>query len=186
MNEIWVLSIRTSLPKVCESANDLKLTVSAYDSFEKARAAMRTAIKGFAFAKNAMFNGAGQIKLLKRYIKENMNEPEEGEDLDGVLTPQILTGIQDALQKAFSSEDVAHGIKCGKYTDWMIAVNVKKDSVRFSGDDDGPCNGINPVLSTNIFSMEKEQDYYLYINDQLGQEDCSSELYIDLQKTTIA
>ena len=186
MNEIWVLSIRTSLPKVCESANDLKLTVSAYDSFEKAKTAMRAAIKELAFAKNAMFDGAGQIKLLKKYIQEFMNEPEDEEDLDGMLTPQILSGIQASLQKAFSGEDVSHGIKCGKYTDWMIAVNVKKDSVRFSGDDDGPCNGINPVLSTNIFSMEKEQDYYLYINDQLGQDDCSSELYIDLKKTTVA
>lgn len=186
MNEIWVLTVRTSLPKVCESANDLKLTVSAYDNFEKARAAMRAAIKELAFAKNAMFNGAGQIKLLKRYIKENMDEPGEGEDLDGVLTPKILTDVQDALKKAFSGEDAAHGIKCGKYTDWMIAVNVKKDSIRFCGDDDGPCNGVNPALSTNIFSMEKEQDYYLYINDQLGQDDCSSELYIDLKHTTVA
>ena len=186
MNEIWVLTIRTSLPKVCESANDLKLTVSAYDSFEKARAAMRAAIKELAFAKNAMFNGEGQIKLLKKYVKEFMNDPEEGEDLDGMLTPQILSGFQNALQKAFSGEDISHGIKCGKYTDWMIGVSVKKDSVRFSGEDDGPCNGINPVLSTNIFSMEKEQDYYLYINDQLGQDDCSSELYIDLKKTTVA
>ena len=74
MNEIWVLSIRTSLPKVCKSPDDFKMTVSAYDSFEKAKTAMREEINKYAFAKNAMFNGAGQIKLLKSYIKE-MGEP---------------------------------------------------------------------------------------------------------------
>ena len=185
MNEIGVLSIRTSLPKVCKSPDDFKMTVSAYDSFEKAKTAMREAINKYAFSKNAMFNGAGQIKLLKSYIKE-MGEPEEGEDLDGLLTPQVLSGIQDALQKAFAGENVAHGIKCGKYTDWMLAVTVKKDSVRFCGYDDGPCNGYDPVLSTNIFSMEKEQDYYLYITDLLGQDDYTSELYIDLKKATFA
>ena len=185
MDEIWVLSIRTSLPKVCKSLEGMKLTFSAYDSFEKARAAMREAIYKYAFSKNTMFNGAGQIKLLKSY-NEEMRVPEEDEDLDGILTPQILSGILGALQKAFAGENVAHGIKCGKYTDWMLAVTVKKDSVRFCGYDDGPCNGYDPVLSTNIFSMEKEQDYYLYITDLLGQDDYTSELYIDLKKATFA
>ena len=109
MNEIWVLSIRTSLPKVCKSPDDFKVTVSAYDSFEKAKTAMREAIYKYAFSKNTMFNGAGQIKLLKSY-NEEMRVPEEDEDLDGILTPQILSGIlgrdQHTLSGVFGNSEI--------------------------------------------------------------------------------
>ena len=41
MNYVWVLSVKTSLPNTCASHADLPLTTTVYDSFEKARAALR-------------------------------------------------------------------------------------------------------------------------------------------------
>ena len=180
MKEIWVLSIRTSLPEVCETANDLKLTVIAYDSFEKGKAAMRDAIKSFAFSRNAMFDGEGGLIQMQNYSDE-IGDYEE----DYVLTPDVILSIQNTLKQAFAGNDTAFELESGVYTDWMAAASIEKDSIRMYGDDDGPDNGINPVLSTNILSMEKKQDYYLYIDDRFGQDDASSELYIDLKKTAV-
>ena len=179
-NRIWVLSIRTSLPEVCETANDLKLTVIAYDSFEKGRAAMRDAIKSFAFSRNSMFDGEGGLIQMQKYSDETGDYEE-----DFVLTPDVISSIQNTLKQAFAGNDTAFELECGIYTDWMAAASIEKDSIRMYGDDDGPDNGINPVLSTNILSMEKKQDYYLYIDDRFGQDDASSELYIDLKQTAV-
>ena len=41
MNEIWVMSVRTSLPKVCYAFGDMNLDVQCFDSFQKAKAAFR-------------------------------------------------------------------------------------------------------------------------------------------------
>ena len=49
MNEIWVLSVRTSLPKVCYAFGDMNLNMQCFDSFEKAKAAFRESLKSFAF-----------------------------------------------------------------------------------------------------------------------------------------
>ena len=50
MKEIWVLSVRTSLPETCERIWDHEPEIFAFDSFEKARAAFRTKIKELAFS----------------------------------------------------------------------------------------------------------------------------------------
>ena len=186
MHEIWVLSIRTSLPETCIFFSDMQTEFLAFDSFEKAKTILRERLKELTFSPNAMFNGKGQITLLDKYIS-GMWAPEDDSDVDDdVLSNDRLTKIQDALTAAFSGQDVRLDIKDGDYTDWMIAVCVKENSVSFRGDDDGPINGYDPVLKTNIFSMEEPQDYYLYINDRFGQYDeATSELYVDLKRAEI-
>ena len=181
MKEIWVLSTKTSLPSTSKRSDELKTYISAYDSFEKGREAMREKIKGYAFTKNSMFNGEGKITGLDDYV----NDMDDEEFDDFVLSKKTLVNIQNALIEAFAGRDTALETEDGSYTDWMIAVDVSDNSIRFYGDDDGPCNGYDPVLATNIFSMEEEQDYYLYIDDLFGQDEYSSELYIDLIKTEL-
>ena len=180
MNEIWVISVRTSLPKVCYAFGDMKLEMQSFDSFEKARAAFREKVKSFAFSKNAMFDGNGRITYLAKYPGY-----DDCEDDEGVLTAERINKIQDALSCAFFGQDTSLDMEPDFYTDYMIAATVTDEYVSFCGDDDGPCNGYAPVLQTNIFSMEKEQDYYLYIEDCLGQDDATSELYIDLKKVSV-
>lgn len=182
MNEIWVLSVRTSLPKVCYAFGDMNLDMQCFDSFQKAKAAFRERLKSLAFTKNAMFDGKGRITYLEKYPKYDDCEEEMSE---GVLTDVVINKIQDALVTAFSGQDTAIDLEPGFYTDWMIAATVDDNYVSFCGDDDGPINGYNPLLQTNIFSMEKEQDYYLYIDDRFGQDEATSELYIDLKKVTV-
>ena len=113
---------------------------------------------------------------------------EYGED---DLSYKVAQNFERILEEIFSGKNTdLKEFKEKFYTDYFIAIIVNEDSFIFRGDDDGPCNGCDPVLTTNMISMEEEKDYYLYINDRFGQEDrgieeATSELYIDLKKATV-
>lgn len=190
MKEIWVLTIKTSLPKTCVSYDDLKMTVMAFDTYEKARVAFREKLKTLAFSQNAMFNKKGQITLLNHYISKSAISATEIGEIDETeekyLSKERLMLIQRALTEAFTGHDTKIGLPNGYYTDACdLSVKVKSGSVRLYGDFEGPYNGVQPVIYTNVFSMVKEKNYYLYINDIFGQEDDSSELYMDLTKVSV-
>ena len=104
MNEIWVLTIKTSLPKACESKADLKLNVSAYESFEVAKQALRKKLNDLAFSSNKMFNGKGGIKEFVKYSKNNIDEPYD-EDDEEVLSPSVADSVNEVFLKIFSGED---------------------------------------------------------------------------------
>ena len=182
MNEIWILNTRTSLPKVCENFAHMTPTAEAFDSFEKARDAMRAKIKDFAFSKNSMFDGKGNITYLKRYIDDLDNEVWE--DFE-ILDFEKLNIIADSLRDAFEGKDFEFEMPAELCSDGMIAVSSTPGEMFMFGDDDGPYNGYNPVIKTNIFSMKEEKNYYLYLDDRFGQDDATSELYIDLVKAEV-
>ena len=183
MKEIWVLTVKTSLPNTCYNSSDITTTCEAYSSFEKGRDAMRETIKKLAFSKNSMFDGEGNIIYLKKYA-DNYDDEVYEDDFE-TLDINRINYVIDSLRDAFSGKDVEFEMESEHCTDWMIAINSKPGEVAFSGDDDGPCNGYDPDLRTNIFSMKEEKSYYLYINDRFGQDGCTSELYIDLQKAEL-
>ena len=174
MKDVWILSVKTTLP----NGGDMTTSLRAFADFKAAREALRKVLKKVAFARNEMFDGAGGLTMLNRYIGEDEDWDEE----EDFLSPRRLQKISAALEAIFRGEDVKVPLKAGDYTDYMVAVKVEEDRIAFSGDDDGPCNGYDPVLTTNMFSMEREKEwYYLYILDLFGQ-DYASELYIDLKK----
>ena len=183
MKELWILSVQTSLPDTCYNHESLNKKFGAFENFADARSAMREEIKTFAFSENAMFDGDGHFLKLRDYI-ENMYEGEE-DDGDDVLNKAILAKVEDILHSVLSGGEAQTDLAEGRYTDWMIEVELAKDHVRFYGVDDGPYNGYNPVLTTNMLSMEEEKDYYFYADDRLGQDADSSELYVDLRKVKV-
>lgn len=181
MKDCWVLSVKTSLPETAQRFDRLKTSISVFDSFEKARDAMRSCIKGYAFSENQMFDGKGRLKRLEEYIERRCEEGDIEDGEEGELNKGVLSEISRALAEAFSGADTVLRLKDGYYTDWMVSMEVKEGRLQFSGDDDGPCNGYDPVLATNIFSMEKDREYYLYIEDLFGQNRYPAVLYIDLR-----
>ena len=183
MKKLWVLSIRTSLPDECLTKADLITTFAAFETFEDAKKAMRKAIKNLAFTKNAMFDGNGKIIALENYIAD-LDDYDDEEDCDGFLTKDVLTKIRDAFFSIFNGEDTALEIEEGGYADCCIAFDYVGDAIISYGDEDGPFNGYDPYIATNAFSMNEEKDYYIYIDDLLGQE-YSSELYIDLKQIEV-
>ena len=184
MKEIWVLSVKTSLPEECYSKAELKTTFSAFETFEDARKTMREAIKGFAFSKNSMFDGNGRITALDKYMGYMYEDGEDEECCEDFLTRTMLLKIQKAFYSIFNGENVVLDLYENEYMDGMIGLNYDGESVLCYGADDGPYNGYDPYIATNAFSMEEEKDYYIHIDDLLGQE-YSSELYIDLKKVEV-
>lgn len=183
MKDLWVLSIRTSLPETCNRHSDLKSSFAVFDSFEKACSALHKELHKLAFSHNAMFDGEGRLVNLKKYWLYDEDEDDECEN--DVLNKQVLDQLQEILLAVFNGTTANSSLAPGNYTDWMIEVELTEDAVRVFGVDDGPCNGYDPVVATNMLSMQEENDYYLYINDALGQDDYSSELYIDLKKVVL-
>ena len=183
MKNTWVLSIKTSLPEVCESAGELRTHVFTFENFEDARAALRKALKKYAFSKNSMFDGRGRIVHFLKYFDDPSLIDWDGEEIyyDGdYLDITNLDAMESSIHKIFEGKDIVPKIKEGFYTDYRIAYTYENGEVSFRGDDDGPYNGYTPVLKTNMFSMEAPQHYYMYIDDAFGQDSASSELYIDL------
>lgn len=183
MNEVWLLFVKTSLPHVCRSSGELSVETKVFDSFEKGRDAMRAAVKKLAFSKNSMFDGKGNITKLKEYAMSLEGDVYD-DDFD-ILDSRAISYVMESLQKAFSGEDVDFEMPSPYCTDWMIAIESQPGEVAFHGEDDGPCNGYDPDIRTNMFSMKEEKNYYLYIDDLLGQDEYSSELYVDLIKAKV-
>ncbi len=171
--EHWILSVRTSLPEVCESKEDLKQSFGVYDSFEEGRDAFKAKMKEYALSDNAMFDGEGNLKMLCDYCDEVTYDDEFHTALS-----QASQVLKDAMLGANPSLE---GIPSYS-TDWMIAVSHDEETLNIFGEDDGPCNGYDPHISANIFDMNIERNLHLYIDDMFGQG-VSSELYIDLTKS---
>ena len=176
--ETWVLTIRTSLPEVAYSEEDIKMTNFVFQSFEMAKKVLREKLKEYAFSKNEMFDGKGGLVYLEEYAENLTDEFDDKQS----LSLRKIKELEKALLLVFEGKDAKltlEEVKC--CTDWMIAVDVTQDSIKMYGYDDGPCNGYDPKIATNMFDMTEEKDYYFYIDDMFGQ-DASSELYIDLKK----
>lgn len=182
MKDTWVLTVRTSLPKACENAYGLKLDVYAFESFQEGRDAVRKVMNKFAFAKNKMFDGKGKLTRMT-WCSRYMVSEKEKECAPDYFSRERMVYIQELLCKIFQGEDVVPALRSGKFTNYCdIAYSYKKGVLKMYGEEEGTCNGYDPVLETNMFSMKEEQNYYLHIVDAFGQDDLSAELFIDLQK----
>ena len=182
MKEVWVLSVKTSLPDRCHSIGNFEPTVIAFDSFEKGREVFREIVRKWAFSENSMFDGNGYITYLKKYADKGLDDDDCYEDC---LSKNRLWYVMNCLRDAISGKDVHLEMEGDFFTDWMIGMDVAPENVSIYGVDDGPFNGFDPCIRTNMFSMAQPQNYYLYINDRLGQFDCSSELYVDMVKAEV-
>lgn len=186
MNTVWVLSIRTSLPNVCKHPGDLKLETLGFENFEKAKAILREKLKELAFNTNSMFDGNGNVTLMKKYMEEK-EDYGDSEDDSNWLSPSVGAKLLSMFHAIFSGYDTHQMLKPRTYEDGLLAVDLKQDSIAFRGIDDGPINGYDPIANTNMLSLTEEKDYYLYINDWFGwsANEASSELYIDLRKIEV-
>jgi len=187
MKDLWILSVKTSLSDVCWSVGDLKTDFFAYSCFENAVQGLRAKLKEFAFTKNSLFDGDGNMIYFKQYVDDAF-EPHDDEEQNcgDYLCKAWWLKIYTALKAVFEGKicDISE-FEDYRGDDGMIGVSFKGDAMTIRGEDDGPCNGYDPLISTNMFDMSQEKDYYLYIDDCFGQDDATSELYIDLKKVTL-
>lgn len=186
MKNVWVLSVKTSLPEVCWGAENMKTEILAFESFDDVKKALQKKLREYAFNKNAMFDGLGNMIQFERYWNDSWEPEEKAEDCEGFLTKAVLGKVYKTVMAIFAGEeaDLLSISDCDHYDDGMIAVALKDGAIKICGYEDGPYNGYDPVISTNMFTMQAEKDYYLYVDDLFGQDE-SAELYIDLKKVDV-
>lgn len=177
MKNTWVISIKTSLSGTCCNARELTTQMYAFNNFEEAKKALRKILKKYAFSENSMFDGDGNIIYFKEYAEKGLEDDEEYSD--DFLTRAKLTHIHESIRKIFDGEDFLPDF-IESYDDGMIACTYKNEEFHIFGFEDGPFNGYDPTVKTNMFSMKEQKNYYLYIDDAFGQDEATSELYIDL------
>jgi len=88
--------------------------------------------------------------------------------------------IRDLFHRMFDGEDVTPELE-RKRDNGAVFFTYDDGQFRLYGDERHPFWGTVPTIKTNMFSMEKEQNYYFYLHQFFG-EDYTSDLYIDLQK----
>ena len=143
MKNTWVLSIKTSLPEVCESHGDLQTSIYTFDSFEEARSALRKVLKKYAFSENSMFDGKGNIIHFHKYITD-LAYDDDMDEYGDFLSPKKLRAVERAFKNIFKGNDIVPKIKESFHTDYMIAYTYKNGEISFRGDDDGPLQRIRP------------------------------------------
>ncbi len=189
----WVLSVRTSLPDVCCSPEDLKTSFWVFDSFEAGKTAFLQKLKEFAFSENEMFDGDGRIVMLsdQRDMAE-YDEEADGFEANDIATEELmdpdhldahsLLNIENIIRNALLGNGVSLPSVPESSTNWMIAAEHDCETLTIRGDGDGPINGCDPYISMNIFDLNIERALHFYVNDMFGQEGASAELYVDLKK----
>lgn len=205
MKNIWVLSVRTTLPTTAEkylSFCGIPTVYYTFENFAAARQKMREVLKQL-YVENTMFDSNGEIIRFKNELdqyhddslcedEEDDVEKNENDDYslnnynEHFLNAGRLSGFYKALKGVLSGKDVKLKIKSGKYWNFTMALVVKNGDAKLFGCEEGPCNNINPFIETNAFTMDEENDYHLYIKDQFFIEPWeSSILMIDLKKTEL-
>ena len=137
MKNTWVLSIKTSLPKVCESAGELKTHVFTFESFEDARAALRKALKKYAFSKNSMFDGKGNIIYFKKEVDdfvewEQTYDNEEFDDTGELDDDEISNDVNDEDSEDCDYEDEYYDDELT--AEKLVSINENLISI-FKGED---------------------------------------------------
>ena len=185
MGAKWKLTIKTSLPNVCYGEQDLKTSVFWFDDFETARDALRAKLKEYAFSfDNDMFDGFGNLIYMKKY----MTMIQEEDVLFDEMRPEWFCGkmavtLLDILRYICRGQDVNFPYEYGPCSNADIEAVFYRDLVTVCGTEEGAFNGYAPKIDTNMMTMEKPQNYHLYIDDMFGQGNwmqASSELYMDL------
>lgn len=186
MKNVWVLSVKTSLPDVCETMNDIKTEIFSFENFDDAKKSLRKKLKDLAFSKNAMFDGKGNMIYFKDYLEDAWEPEEEDGVMGNFLTKSALDTIYQAIMGIFEGKayDVSEFEQLC-YEDGMIAVEILDGTMNLCGECDGPINGYDPKIYTNMFDMSEIKDYFLYVDDRFGQDDATSELYVDLKKVQL-
>ena len=186
---IWNLLIQSSLPRPCYDAKDLFTVSLCFENFQKAQSKMRSILCELPAQNNAMFDGKGRIKFFNEYVNRLASETKrlDEEKQEAFLTKKNLMDIQDSLLAIFSWRDTPPPLKEGiRYSDGTLTAKVCRGSLTLHAHNEARLDGIDPVIMTNCFSTEKEQDYYFQINGRFVPGlDASAYLSIDLSKKEV-
>ena len=177
MNEKWILTVKTSLPNEAVDIEDLHIEGYVFDTFEAGKAKMLEIIKSFALSENAMFDGQGNITALKEYCQEVVDQfADEDEEF-----ADSFKNIMDCMRAVALGEDFKQ-LDDNEVEDGEICAEFSGDKVTIFGTEDGPMNGIDPKIMTNLLDLSEPKDCCFYVNPMFNYDEPTPELYVDLIK----
>lgn len=149
----------------------------AFESFEEAKDKAREILRAYAFgAPNEIFDGNGTLVNYREQAEDYDDfEDEEFPDEDAESGKPAeknnpMMAVCDCFRKMFSGENVSLPECFDEYsrfaTNWMLAYKVVDGrAISIFGMDDGPCNGIDPHIYSDMFDMTEAGSYTTYIDD---------------------
>lgn len=179
MKEIWILSIRTSLPGSCVTESELSSEFFAYDTFEKAREALYDKYMELVYERGGEMFENGVLICLDDYI-DSIIEPDIYEKHDFFLTKELCNKVKMALHYMLYKKRVELDIPNGRYSDGAIELSVEGDRIELCSAD-----FYATILCTNALDMTEQGDYYLYIDDSFSKQSEYCKLYIDLKQAEL-
>lgn len=187
MKSVWVLYERSDLDRNSEFDYENYATdCRVFEKFEDAKNAMKKLIRDYATEKNSLFDGNGCFCEFSGEIDEYYDDPEEK---DAELFRTVEKLLRKLCLDELSEDDIADITELYVNNYMYSAEITTADGIvlLMKGEDDGPFNGIDPYVHTNIFDMDNEDNnYFFYVEDRFKMyARFISHLYIDLKKVNI-
>ncbi|MBQ7499462.1 MAG: hypothetical protein IJT91_01060 [Clostridia bacterium] len=169
-NRIWnvVINSNVLLGDVEETNQILQSTV--YTDFETAKNEALRAIDAFVHSSNGLFDGNGGIVGFNDYFERmGIDKDDETFNFEGQATTAEVIDFRESLRESLES-----GLKSIPdpiyWTDYLLEVSSEDGCVDLRGIDDGPCNGIDPIVRINMFDMnDPTQNYVFYVRGPFGE-----------------
>ena len=175
MKDIWVLSVRTSLPDYVKKYSALYFDSMipdwfAFEQFADARDKMRAILRDLS-RENTMFNENGEMKNCRQFIDDTYfsedDSDDEGYNGERLLTARILNDFLRALKEVFAGNDVAFSLEEGKYSDFTPKF-VKKYTDIYTTIKTSVQEYINDIQTgvfpdeKNVFKLDETEGRKLY------------------------
>ena len=152
---------------------------ACYNDFGTAKAAFRDLIRSFSAEDN--------YEILHAFMEgfdKCGYESDEDELVEEYNTQERFRELLFALLRGEDTEELARRSLDDWGTNYMFSYHVSLDEepvLRMEGDDDGPCNGVSPVLYTNAGCMGNPAKHYFCIAEpRFGDEKEPSAFAVDL------
>jgi len=190
---VWVLTERTDVERSLEVVppNSKTVGVWAFDSFEKARAAMRRLIALHATSDNELFDGNGYFHPLEDYFNENLED--DGNEYRSVphlherfvAFQRCVTWFRETLPHFLTDaayfpqrQDIQEDFWTNRMAEWSVSRQRNGSIVcRFA---DVECNSL-PIFQTNCMVMDDpECGYYFKVGATDAFDDEYYEVILDL------
>ena len=189
MEKQWILSVMTNFfdRKNCPFSCKMATKYYVFDDFRTGRKKMLEEIARIRKEGKAMFDENGDLIYLNRYItkmeKSELNEEYlKSCDEESLLADKmkearrLLRGVMNGVETNDTKLD-------GFFTDYSVGLQISGGYLIICGDDDGPSNGYDPDILTNMLTVTEEKNCYFHLRDNFGQNHDPSYVFLELKKS---
>ena len=185
MKETWVVYLNTNIGNESGNPHDNKTHCFTYETFEEARDKSRELLRSYAYGEpNEIFNGNGILTSYNKSVQNFIEVDDFYDDAEEESYSKDMETVKDAFASMFAGEKVDLSTLNEYGTDWLIAYRITDGrAISIYGEDDGPFNGYDPHIYSDMFDMSEPQNYTTYIDDYFEPYDADGFFEIRIMKS---